>query len=85
MPDSQETGGCVDSARSRNMVMNFDWFLENHPEVELTNEQIACCRRLERQGKRFLVDFGYESAPALVWAEIDAYVSLRRSDCAAER
>jgi hypothetical protein len=48
-----------------------DEFMTRYPDVRATSEQMACCRYLERQGKRFLVDFGYENAPAIVWREMD--------------
>ena len=51
--------------------MTFDWFKEHFPNVPVTEEQVACIRYLERTGKRFWIDFGYENAPQIVWAEMD--------------
>ena len=45
--------------------MKFADFLFHFPDVEMTKHQMNCCRKLEREGKRFLVDFGYENAPDL--------------------
>jgi hypothetical protein len=53
------------------------WFRRHFPEVEITPEQDACCRYLEQRGKRFAVDFGYQSAPGMVWDEIDAEIEGR--------
>lgn len=51
--------------------MQFDEFLKSFPSIELTRMQIACCRYLERQGLRFLVDFGYDNAEKLAWAHLE--------------
>lgn len=40
---------------------------------------------LERQGKRFLVDFGYENAPGMVWFEIDLAIYDREEQEAERR
>lgn len=51
--------------------MTIDKYLAYDPRVIITPEQLACCHYLERQGKRFGIDFGYQNAPALVWDELD--------------
>lgn len=51
--------------------MTVDRFAAYFPE-DMTAEQLACSRYLERKGLRFMIDFGYISAPAIVWAEMDA-------------
>ncbi len=51
--------------------LTIDWFVKAYPEVSITYEQYHCCRYLERQGKRFCIDFGYGNAPSMVWNEFD--------------
>lgn len=52
--------------------MTFDKFMEHFPDTPVTAEQVACVHYLERQGKlRFMIDFGYISAPDIVWRELD--------------
>jgi hypothetical protein len=55
--------------------MTIDEFAAANPQALITPEQLACCHYLERQGKRFLYDFGYVNAPAIVWAELDRAAS----------
>ena len=54
--------------------MNVDDFLRFFPDVKLTDEQLACCHYLQREGKRFCVDFGYQNAPDMVWDAMDREV-----------
>jgi hypothetical protein len=63
--------------------VTIDEFAAAFPETPITPEQIACCRYLERQGKRFLYDFGYVNAPALVWDELDRALEPACSACSA--
>lgn len=53
--------------------MTVDEFLRYFPDLaaKLTEEQLACCRYLQREGKHFCVDFGYENASSLVWAAME--------------
>lgn len=45
-------------------------FCRRYPDVELTPEQVWACAWLTYRGKRFLVDFGYANAIALVDADM---------------
>lgn len=51
-------------------MSHVDKFIERFPD-DMTPEQAACCRYLERRGLRFMIDFGYTNAPDMVWRELD--------------
>lgn len=51
--------------------MNIDQFRQYFPGVQITPEQLACCRFLEREELRFCIDFGYQDAQSLTWQRID--------------
>ncbi len=55
--------------------MGIDWFMKLNPSIKITQEQIACCHYLEREGQQFCVDFGYENAPEKVWAMMDSEIA----------
>lgn len=52
-------------------TLTTDWFAEHFPDVQITAEQLAACRYLERKGLRLTIDFGYESAASKVWDMLD--------------
>lgn len=59
-------------------AVTVDWLLSSCPDIQLTPEQLACCRYLERKGLRFCIDFGYENAPAMVWNELDCLAEAQQ-------
>ncbi len=50
--------------------MNADRYAELFPDG-ITQEQLDCSRFLERQGKRFMVDFVYKDAPVIVLQQLN--------------
>jgi hypothetical protein len=40
-------------------------FRPEFSDVKITDRQFACARFLEQNGKRFLIDFGYENCERL--------------------
>lgn len=52
-------------------------FRVRYPDVYFTQEQLACCHYLERQGQTFLIHFGYQNAPDKVWGQLDREIELK--------
>jgi len=48
-----------------------DEFLRRFPDYPATKSQIDYARYLEQQGLTFLVDFGFENAEDITWANTD--------------
>lgn len=47
-------------------------FMQHYPETKVSSEEIIACRYLEsRTSLRFLVDYGYNSAPYFAWSLVD--------------
>jgi len=51
--------------------MPVEKFLTLFPEYRYTWDQLVYAKYCERNGMRFLVDFGFENAESLAWEHIE--------------
>jgi hypothetical protein len=55
--------------------MTVDEFLRYNPDIEISLEDLAFCRYLERQGEKFLEDFGYGNAEEKTWLKLEETIA----------
>lgn len=46
-------------------------FIKHYPDYQVTESQLDYALYLERRGHRFLIDYGFENAERIAWAEIE--------------